>query len=64
LLFGICALRNAIQEFLQFFTFKDDFEKFVIKLRECYTAWLKKGTRYLNALSSEGTEVGAVKEVS
>lgn len=51
---------------LPFFTFENDFENYVVvKLRENYEVFLKKKPRgYFNALSSGGTRLGVVKEVS
>ena len=61
-----CILRTAIRVFLPFFTFENDFKNYVVvKLRENYEVVLKKKPRgYLNVLSSEGTRLGAIKEVS
>ena len=52
--------------FLPFFNFESDFENcVVVKLRQNYEVFLKSKTRgYLNVLSSDGTRLGAVKEVS
>ena len=52
--------------FLPFFTNEENFAKFVvIKLREFYEVRFMKRTRgYVNSLSSSGTRLGAVKEVS
>jgi len=61
-----CILRNAIRVFLPFFNFENDFENcVVVKLRQNYEVVLKSQPRgYLNVLSSDGTRLGAVKEVS
>jgi len=60
------VLRNAIYFLLPYFTFEDDFMKFiVVKLKECYDHLLKKKPRgYIKGLSIEGTLLGAVQEVS
>ena len=61
-----CILRTAIRVFLPFFTFENDFENYVVvKLRKKYEVVLKNKPRScLNALSSNGTWLGAIKEVS
>jgi len=60
------VLRNALYVLLPYFTFEDDFMKFiVVKLKECYDHLLKKKPRgYIKGLSIEGTLLGAVQEVS
>ena len=60
------VLRNAVYFLLPYFTFEDDFMKFiVVKLKECYDHLFKKKPRgYINRLSIEGTLLGAVQEVS
>lgn len=65
-LYLLYTLRNAVYVFLPFFTHEKNFSKFVvIKLREWYEVWFTQKTRgYLNFLSSDGTRLGAVKDVS
>jgi len=62
----LCHQRNAVYFLLPYFTFEDDFMKFiVVKLKECYDHLLKKKPRgYIKGLSIEGTLLGAVQEVS
>jgi len=60
------VLRDAVHVLQPFFTFEEDFMKYiVVKLRERYEGWFKeKQQGYLNKLSVSGQQVDAVKDVS
>ena len=66
LLIFFCPFREAICELGCFFRFENEFlQCVVVKLRSCYEASVKSKARgYINFLSSHGTELGAIKEVS
>ena len=61
-----CPLREAICELGRFFKFENEFlQCVVVNLRGSYEASVKSKARgYINVLSSHGTELGAIKEVS
>ncbi len=57
--------RNAINAFAECFTFEHGFLEHIMKgLYQCYSRWIEKRKKgCMNALSWEGTELGAVREV-